>query len=363
MARAKKEIAPQPSPRGEGSPLEPSENKVFQNIRTVLAAARQKVYSAINSAMVEAYWEIGRQIMKAQEGQRAEYGTGLIKYLAERLTKEFGKGFDESSLRRMRQFFQVFPIRATLSHELSWSHYRLLIKIDNELRREFYLKECAESNWSVRQLERQITSFYYERLLATQKEGKESVKNEIQTTEPKTEPDYILKDPYILEFLDLNENKKYHENELEQTLIDNLQNFLLELGKGFSFVARQKRITIEGDHYYVDLVFYNYMLRCFVVIDLKTGKLSYQDIGQIDFYVRYFDDQIKLPEDNPTLGIILCADKNKTMAKYSVLSDKDNLLASKYMLYLPTEEELKKELERERIRIESKLEEDSENIK
>jgi predicted nuclease of restriction endonuclease-like (RecB) superfamily len=349
MAKAKKEI-------------DSSENNVYQNIRTVLVAARQKVYSVINSTMVEAYWEIGRQIMEVQEGQRAEYGTGLIKYLAERLTNEFGKGFDESSLRRMRQFFQVFPIRATLSHELSWSHYRLLMKIDNEPRREFYLKECAESNWSVRQLERQITSFYYERLLATQKEDKDSVKNEIQKTEPKTDPDYILKDPYILEFLDLNENKKYHENELEQALIDNLQKFLMELGKGFSFVARQKRITIEGDHYYVDLVFYNYMLKCFVVIDLKTGKLNYQDIGQIDFYVRYFDDQIKSPEDNPTLGIILCADKNKTMAKYSVLSDKENLLASKYMLYLPTEEELKKELERERLRIESKLEEDSNSV-
>ena len=233
------------------------------------------------------------------------------------------------------------------------------MRVDNEPRREFYLKECVESNWSVRQLERQINSFYYERLLATQKDGKESVKNEIRTTEPKTDPDYILKDPYILEFLDLNENKKYHENELEQALIDNLQKFLLELGKGFSFVARQKRITIEGDHYYVDLVFYNYMLKCFVVIDLKTGKLSYQDIGQIDFYVRYFDDQIKLPEDNPTLGIILCADKNETMAKYSVLSDKDNLLASKYKLYLPTEEELKNELERERQLIESKQREDN----
>jgi len=232
-------LEPQPSPTGEGSPLDPSENMVYQNIRTVLVTARQKVYSAINSAMVEAYWEIGRQIMEVQEGQRAEYGTGLIKYLAERLTKEFGKGFDESSLRRMRQFFQVFPIRATLSHELSWSHYRLLIRIDNEPRREFYLKECAESNWSVRQLERQITSFYYERLLATQKEG---AKDEIQTTEPKTDPDYILKDPYILEFLDLNENKKYHENELEQALIDNLQKFLLELGLIHLIVFSQTKI-------------------------------------------------------------------------------------------------------------------------
>jgi predicted nuclease of restriction endonuclease-like (RecB) superfamily len=362
MAQTKKKLDPQPSPTGEGSPLEPSENKVYQNIRTVLVTARQKVYSAINSAMVGAYWEIGRQIEEAV-GDRAEYGKGLLQFISRGLSTEFGKGFTVRNLQAMRQFYTVFPNTHALRAELSWTHYRLLMRIDNEPRREFYLKECAECNWSSRQLERQVTSFYYERLLATQKEGKESVKNEIQTTEPKTDPDYILKDPYILEFLDLNENKKYHENELEQALIDNLQKFLLELGKGFSFVARQKRITIEGDHYYVDLVFYNYMLKCFVVIDLKTGKLSYQDIGQIDFYVRYFDDQIKLSEDNPTLGIILCADKNKTMAKYSVLSDKDNLLASKYMLYLPTEEELKKELERERIRIESKLEEDSDSVK
>jgi predicted nuclease of restriction endonuclease-like (RecB) superfamily len=337
----------------------PAEDTVYQSIRTVLAAARQKAYTAVNFAMVEAYWDIGRQIMEAQEGQRAEYGTGLIKYLAERLTVEFGKGFDETNLRKMRQFFQTFPIRDTLCLNLNWSHYRLLMRIDNVPRREFYLKECVECNWSVRQLERQITTFYYERLLATQKEGKESVKNEIQQTEPKTEPDYILKDPYILEFLDLKENKKYQESEIEQALIDKLQEFLLELGKGFSFVARQKRITIEGDHYYVDLVFYNYLLKCFIVIDLKTGKLSYQDIGQIDFYVRYFDDQVKQPDDNPTLGIILCAEKNETMAKYSVLSDKDNLFASKYMLYLPTEEELKQELERERLLIESKMKEDN----
>jgi len=346
MAKEKKEI-------------EPSENKVYQNIRTVLVAARQKVYSVINSAMVEAYWEIGRQIMEAQEGQRAEYGTGLIKYLAERLTKEFGKGFTETNLRYMRQFSSTFPIRHALRDELSWTHYRLLMRIDNEPRREFYMKECAECNWSSRQLERQITSFYYERLLATQPEHSAEPHG---CVEPEVPGSHILKDPYILEFLDLIENKKYHESELEQALIDNLQKFLMELGKGFSFVARQKRITIEGDHYYVDLVFYNYMLKCFVVIDLKTGKLSYQDIGQIDFYVRYFDDQIKSPEDNPTLGIILCADKNKTMAKYSVLSDKKNLLASKYMLYLPTEEELKKELERQRMIIESKLDEDSDSV-
>jgi len=335
-----------------------SENVVYNNIRTVLVTARQKAYSAVNTAMVEAYWEVGRQIMEAQENKRAEYGAGLLKYLSSRLTGEFGKGFDETNLRKMRQFYQTFPIRDALRLELSWTHYRFLMKIDDASRREFYLTECIECNWSSRQLERQINSFYYERLLATQKSGRESVKNEIHTLEPKTDPDYILKDPYILEFLDLKENKKYHESELEQALIDNLQKFLLELGKGFSFVARQRRITLDGDHFYIDLVFYNYMLKCFVIIDLKTSKLTHQDIGQIDFYVRYFDDQVKLPEDNPTLGIILCTEKNESIVKYSVLSDKDNLLASKYMLYLPTEEELKKELERERLLIENQLKED-----
>ena len=284
------------------------ENTVYQNIRTVLVAARQKIYTAINSAMVQAYWDIGRQIEQAI-GDRAEYGRGLLQYISKELTSEFGKGFDVTNLRKMRQFYQVFPIRDALRLELSWTHYRLLMKVDNTPRREFYMTECVESNWSSRQLERQINSFFYERLLATQKEGRESVQNEIHKTEPKTDPDYILKDPYILEFLDLNENRKYHESEIEQALINKLQEFLLELGKGFTFVARQRRITIEGDHYYVDLVFYNYILKCFIIIDLKTSKLTYQDIGQIDFYVRYFDDQVKLPEDNPTLGIVLCAER------------------------------------------------------
>ncbi|MCL2281943.1 MAG: PDDEXK nuclease domain-containing protein [Fibromonadales bacterium] len=340
--------------------IEMPEASVYQSIRNILVQARSRVYYAINSAMVEAYWDIGRHIEQVV-GDRAEYGKGLLRDISKKLTVEFGKGFDERSLRRMRQFFQVFPIRASLSPELSWTHYRLLMKINNVPRRDFYLKECVESNWSVRQLERQIHSFFYERLIATKKDGKESVKNEIQKTEPKIEPDYILKDPYILEFLDLKENRDYQENELEQALIDNLQKFLLELGKGFCFVARQKRIMLDGDHYYLDLVFYNCILKCYIIIDLKTTKLSYQDIGQIDFYTRYYDDKIKLPEDNPTLGIILCAEKNEAMAKYSVLSDKNNLFASKYMLYLPTEEELKLEIERERRLIERQrmLEENS----
>lgn len=333
-----------------------TKTNIYNTIRETVLTAKKKVYAAVNFAMVEAYWNIGKQITEAQ-GERAEYGKQLLKYLSELLTAEFGAGFDESNLRKMRQFYLTFQIRDTLCPELSWSHYRLLMRIEDKNRRDFYLAECVASNWSVRQLERQINSFFFERLLATQSEEKIAVKGEIQTLEPNTDPRYILKDPYILEFLNLKQNKAYYEKELEQGLLDNLQEFLLELGKGFSFVARQKRITIDGDHYYVDLVFYNYILKCFVLIDLKTGKLSYQDIGQIDFYVRYFEDQVKVPEDNPTIGIVLCSDKNDTMVKYSVLSETDRLFASKYMLYLPTEEELKKELEQERRRIEDGIDE------
>jgi len=326
----------------------------YSKVRETVLTAKNKVYTAVNFAMVEAYWEIGQEVAAAI-GDRAEYGKGLLEYLSKGLTEEFGQGFTVRNLRAMRQFYQVFPIRHTLRAELSWSHYRALIRIEEESRREFYLQECAELGWSTRQLERQINSFYYERLLATQKDGCDSVRNEIQTLEPKVDPEYILKDPYILEFLDLKENKQYHEKDIEQGLIDNLQEFLLELGKGFSFVARQKRITIGGDHYYVDLVFYNYILKCFMLIDLKIGKLNYQDIGQIDFYVRYFEDNMKQLGDNPTIGIVLCSDKNNTMVKYSVLEESKQLFASKYQLYIPTEEELKRELERERHRIEQHL--------
>jgi predicted nuclease of restriction endonuclease-like (RecB) superfamily len=322
--------------------------RVYQGIRDTLAGARAKVYTAVNSAMVEAYWDIGRQIEEAV-GDRAEYGKGLLQYLSQGLTAEFGKGFTVVNLRNMRQFFRLFPNRYALRSELSWTHYRLLMRVDNESRREFYLRESVEFGWTSRQLERQITSFFYERLLATQQSGKETVRSEIFDLEPNIDPAYILKDPYIMEFLNLKENKDYRESDLEQGLIDHLQEFLLELGKGFSFVARQKRITTDsGEHYYIDLVFYNYILKCFIVIDLKTGKLTYQDIGQIDFYVRLFNDKVKQSDDNPTIGIVLCADRDETIAKYSVLADKENLFASKYMLYLPTVEELKCELERER---------------
>jgi len=335
-----------------------SESQVYESIRAALADARTRTFNAINSAMVTAYWEIGREISEAV-GDRAEYGKQLLQFLSEKLTAEFGKGFTVANLRNMRQFYQMFPNRYALRSELTWTHYRMLMRVDEQKRREFYLNESVESGWTSRQLERQINSFYYERLLATQKNDRESIKNEIQILEPKTTADYILKDPYILEFLDLGENKTYHESELEQALIDKLQEFLLELGKGFSFVARQRRVTTEGgEHYYIDLVFYNFILKCFVVIDLKAGKLTYQDVGQIDFYVRLFNEKVKLPDDNPTIGIVLCADKDESIVKYSVLSDNENLFASKYRLYLPTEDELKAELERERELIERKLAED-----
>lgn len=332
-----------------------SDSKIYQSIRTALAEARIKAIAAVNITMVGVYWEIGRQIAEAV-GERAEYGRNLLAYLSERLTTEFGKGFTTANLRNMRQFYLTFPIRYALRSELSWSHYRLLMRVEEENRREFYLTESADSNWTSRQLERQINSFYYERLLATQTEYHAEIAGEVFKLEPKKDADYILKDPYILEFLDIKENTKYSEGELEHGLIDRLQEFLLELGKGFSFVARQKRITTEGgEHYYIDLVFYNYILKCFVVIDLKAGKLNYQDVGQIDFYVRLFDDKMKQLNDNPTIGIILCADKDESIVKYSVLADKENLFASKYRLYLPTEDELRTELQRERELIERKM--------
>ena len=276
------------------------------------------------------------------------------------MQKEFGAGFTERNLRNMRQFYECYPNWHSVCAELSWTHYRLLIRIKEQEKRDYYVKECVDCAWSVRQLERQINSFYYERILATNESKRAEVRGEIQVLEPNVEPKHLIKDPYILEFLGLEENKAYLEHELEQGLIDNLQKFLLELGKGFCFVARQRRITIDGDHYYIDLVFYNYILKCFVLIDLKTHKLTYQDVGQIDFYVKSFEENVKTEGDNPTIGIVLCSEKNETMVKYSVLNENDHLFASKYKLYIPTEEELKKEIERERFNLEQKFEDKNE---
>jgi len=339
----------------------------YQSVKQILEEARKKAYSAVNFAMVQAYWNIGRIIVEEEQRGRAkaEYGEYLIKELSGRLTNEFGKGFDRRNLWFMRSFYLSFEIVNALrsqslpgkSHalrdelpvirpELSWTHYRLLLKVERPDVREFYLDECIAANWSTRQLERQINSFYYERLLSSRDKGR--VRAEIRKLEPGPGPHDIIRDPYVLEFLGLKENKAYLENELEQGLIDKLHDFLLELGKGFSFVARQKRITIDSDHFYIDLIFYNYILKCFVLIDLKVGKLTHQDIGQMDFYIRYFEKEVKLPGDNPTIGLILCAEKNEAMAKYTLLKGSKTLFASKYKLYLPTEKELREELKRER---------------
>ena len=289
------------------------ERSTYLSIKEILTSAREKAYKAVNFAMVEAYWNVGKLIVEAQDGnERAEYGEELLKDLSKDLTREFGKGFTVTNLRYMRQFYLVFQKHHALRDELSWTHYRLLMKIENAEIRKFYLDECIEQNWSTRQLDRQINSFYYQRILASQ--NKQNVRNEINKLEKGIQAEDIIKDPFVLEFMGLNDHRDFTEIEVEKALMDNLQKFLLELGKGFSFVARQKRITAEGDHFYIDLVFYNYILKCFILIDLKVGKLSHQDIGQMDFYVRYFEKEIKSESDNPTIGIILSSERNETVS-------------------------------------------------
>jgi len=328
---------------------------IYSRIREILETARTSAYRAVNFAMVQAYWHIGREIVEEEQRgkQRAEYGASLIGELSQKLTAEYGQGFNKTNLWYIKQFYLVFKNLHALRGELSWTHYRLLLKIEKEEVRQFYLSECVQSNWSTRQLERQINSFYYERLLSSRK--KAPVKKEIQKLEPSLKPEDIIKDPYVLEFLNVKENIRFLEKDLESALIGKLQDFLLELGKGFSFVGRQQRISADGDNFYIDLVFYNYLLKCFVLIDLKIGKLTHQDIGQMDFYVHYYENEIRAETDNPTIGIILCSEKNETVVKYSVLSESKRLFASKYKLYLPTEKELKEELEREKRMIEMEL--------
>jgi len=315
----------------------------INDIKALITEAQQHVVRSVNTVMVATYWEIGRRIVVEEQNgnNRAEYGKSLIENLAKALTEDFGKGFDERNLRYMRQFYMTFPIWNAVRSKLSWTHYRLLMRVENETARDFYIKEAVECAWSARQLERQINSFYYERLLSSK--NNDVVKQEAQQNHSPISPKDILKDPYILEFLDLKENKDYLEADLETALTNKLQDFLLELGKGFSFVARQQRITTEaGKHYYIDLVFYNYLLKCFVLIDLKIGTLTPQDVGQMDLYVRLYEDQKRTDTDNPTIGIILCSQNDETVVKYSMLNESKQLFASQYKLYMPTEEDFKR---------------------
>ncbi|MEK9498440.1 PDDEXK nuclease domain-containing protein [Photorhabdus sp. P32] len=334
-------------------PVLPGSNLLLDNIRTLLTQGRKQAAQAVNTVMVQTYWEIGRLIVEdEQQGQtRAEYGKKVLKNLSTSLTKEFGKGFDNSNLRYMRLFYITFPNRDALRHELSWTHYRTLTRIENEQTRQWYMKEAIEQAWSARALERQIGTFYYERLLSTQakQQNIQSVLDEAQqkTTALTLSAKDYLRDPYIFDFLGL-PSAALQESELEQALIDNLQKFLLELGKGFAFVERQQRISTDDGDYYIDLVFYNFHLKCFLLIDLKMHKLTHQDVGQMDMYVRMYEEKKRRSDDNPTIGLILCTENNHTVAKYSVLNDSKQLFASKYMLELPSEEELRLQLEKER---------------
>ena len=298
--------------------------------------------------MVELYFQIGSTINELIESYNLEASQNeILKLFSEKLTREFGQGFSVSSLKKMKKFYLTYRNGSTMWNQLSWSHNRLIMNIEDEDKRIFYLEESIKSNWSVRQLERQINSFYYERLLSTSQENKEEVKNEINLLEKKEKVQDFIKDPYILEFLDI-KDRRFLEKDLEFNLLEHISEFLLELGRGYCFVSRQKRIDVDGDNFYIDLVFYNYVLKFFVLIDLKLDKLTHQDIGQMNFYVRYFDNEVKSQEDNPTIGIILCTDKKDTIVKYSVLNDNKNLFASKYKLYLPTEEELVQEIEKQK---------------
>jgi predicted nuclease of restriction endonuclease-like (RecB) superfamily len=323
-------------------------------IKEILSNARKRAYSAVNSAMVEAYWNIGKRIVEEEQDgkERAEYGKEIIKKLSKELTTEFGKGFSERTLWEIKQFYLIFidfeKLR-TVCAVLKWSHIKLIMRVSNKEAQQWYLKEAAQQNWSVRTLDRNISTLYYQRLLSSHE--KESVQKEMKQNTQEFQHDSFefIKNPAVLEFLNLPINLGYTEKELEKALIDNLQKFILELGKGYAFVERQQLIRTETSDFFIDLVFYNYILKCFVIIELKTTKLNHQDIGQLDMYVRMFDDLKKQSSDNPTIGILLCTETDHTIAKYSILNDKEQLFASKYMPYLPTESELIAEIERERI--------------
>jgi predicted nuclease of restriction endonuclease-like (RecB) superfamily len=324
-------------------------NHIIEDIRNLLINSRVQLQQTINSVMVQTYWHIGKIIVEdEQKGElRAEYGKKQLEQISKTLSEEFGKGFDARNLRNMRQFYLTFPIWNAVSTKLSWTHYRVVMRIENQNAREWYIKETIENNWSVRALERQISTLYYERLLSSRDKAPVIQEASEKTNLLQMDIKNYLRDPYILDFLNL-PTASVVESTIEQGLIDNLQHFLLELGRGFAFVSRQQRLSVEEQDFYIDLVFYNFKLKCFLLIDLKLGRLTHQDVGQMDTYVRIYDKFHKSEDDNPTIGLILCSEPSQAVAKYSVLSDSKQLFSSKYLPFLPTEEELKLELLRER---------------
>ncbi len=377
--------------------LAPQPEALFGRVVSILEQARGHVVRTVNSQMVQAYWLIGREIVEElQSGEeRAEYGKKVVEVLSVRLTERYGKGFSFTNLWYFRQFYLAFQDRLRILHppggesiesgilqplggelapfrksypsgseslqgfspQLTWSHYRALMRVEPVAARDFYEREAIECGWSKVQLERQIHSFYFERIMANR--GEQGLRTEGRERLPgeRIAPAHLLKSPMVLEFLGLPDAYALHESRLEQAIIDNLQSFLLELGKGFSFVARQKHIRFGDDDFYIDLVFYNYILKCFLLIDLKMGKLTHADVGQMDGYVRLYEDRFKIPGDNPTIGLLLCSEKSAAVARYSILNESRQIFASKYLPNLPTEEQLRREIERERRLIESALEE------
>ena len=328
-------------------------NNIFDNIKDLVINSRNKVYQTVNTEMLGLYWNIGKVIMDIQNGdERASYGDAVLDKLSQKLNNEFGKGFSKRNLERMRRFYICFPIATTVSSQLSWSHYLEIIKIDDENKRNFYIKETINSKWSVRELQRQRDSLLYERLtISADKEKILELSEKGQIV--KTSKD-LVKDPFVLEFLDIKENTDYLESDLEKNIIKHLKEFLLELGKGFTYVGNQVRLTLEEDHFYPDLVFYNRFLRCFVIIDLKIGKVSHQDIGQMQMYVNYYDREIKQANENPTVGILLSTNKNETVVKYTLPEDNRTIFSSEYKLHMPTKQELITVVEEEMINFELK---------
>ncbi|MBR0238862.1 MAG: DUF1016 family protein [Thermoguttaceae bacterium] len=325
---------------------------IYTEIKELLTLSRNQTYNAVNFAMVHAYWNIGRIIVEHEQNGslRADYGKGVLLDVSERLQEEFGSGFSVRSLQQMKKFYVLFPNTNALRSQLTWTHYRALLRVENETARNWYMEECIRSAWSSRQLERQISTLYYDRLLASRE--KAPVIAEAEKLTVSLEPENFIKDPYVLEFLDLKNYPALRETDLEQALIGKIQSFLLELGRGFCFIARQKLMRFEDEDFYLDLVFYHSILKCHVLIDLKVGKLTHGDIGQMDSYIRMFDELYKNDDDNPTIGIILCSQKNEAIVKYSVLNDEKQIFASKYRFTLPPAEELQREIEEERRKIE-----------
>ena len=349
-------------------PKRPAKNKALQpvprrfdsllrELRSFITESRRQIVRAVDVAQVRTCWGVGRHIVEFEQGgaARAEYGAKLLPRLAEKLTADFGSGFDERNLRHMRAFYTAFPIWDALRSELNWTHYRILMRVEDEQAREWYAKETVAQNWSSRALDRQVGRLYYERLLSSKDRKAVRAEAEEKIAELPPSPREFVRDPVLLEFLGLPETGRLLETDLEQGLIDHLQAFLLELGKGFAFVARQMRVSTDTKDFYIDLVFYNYLLKCFVIFDLKPNELTHGDLGQMDMYVRMFDAQERGPGDNPTVGIILCAAKDASMARFSVLHGSEQLFATRYKLVLPTEDELRIEVIREQRLLEGRM--------